>query len=206
MTQRLFVALLTVAVFVAGYVARLMTEPRQTIPPAPAALTNELASNKPAATDSKDAQQLDRAKLIAEIRKLRPHIEAYTTQVAEINAEHERELTQLLTPAQQAAMLDWLHWGGQLVLIGGAGPSYSILRESFLEPYLPADGTGESRLLGEADLKPLSDSYPPPFRPPTSSDSDSFRPPGTLTALAHCCRGSRAPRSPPSLATWTGCW
>ena len=41
-------------------------------------------------------------------------------------------------------MLDWLHWGGQLVLIGGAGPGFSIFRESFLGPYLPADPTGET--------------------------------------------------------------
>ena len=77
----------------------------------------------------------------------------------------------VLSTAQQSAMLDWLHWGGQLVVIGGAGPNYSIFRESFLEPYLPADPTGESRLLAEADLKPLSDSYPPPFRTPTEGET-----------------------------------
>ena len=67
-----------------------------------------------------------------------------------------------LSVSQQQAMLDWLHWGGQLVLIGGAGPSFSIFRDSFLDPYLPADPTGESQLLGEDDLKPLSEAYPPP--------------------------------------------
>ncbi|MDR3618036.1 MAG: hypothetical protein P4L85_01710 [Paludisphaera borealis] len=76
----------------------------------------------------------------------------------------------VLSASQQTALLDWLHWGGQLIVIGGAGPTYSIFRESFLEPYLPADPTGESRLLVEADLKPLSDSYPPPFRLPTGEE------------------------------------
>ncbi len=66
-----------------------------------------------------------------------------------------------LSVSLQQAMLDWLHWGGQLVLIGGAGPTYSIFRESFLGNYLPADPTGENALLGEAELKPLAEAYPP---------------------------------------------
>ena len=36
-------------------------------------------------------------------------------------------------------MLDWLHWGGQLIFTGGAGQSYSLYRDSFLGPYLPAE-------------------------------------------------------------------
>lgn len=66
-----------------------------------------------------------------------------------------------LTPAQQQAMLDWLHWGGQLILIGGARPSFAALEDSFLGPYLPASLSGESDLLNEADLKPLADAYRP---------------------------------------------
>src|SRR5204862_4876976 len=67
---------------------------------------------------------------------------------------------------------DWLHWGGQLVLIGGAGPNFSIFRDSFLNRYLPADPTGESQLLGESDLKPLSDAYPPTVLPSLPPDRD----------------------------------
>ncbi|WP_406700673.1 hypothetical protein V5E97_17920 [Singulisphaera sp. Ch08] len=66
-----------------------------------------------------------------------------------------------LTPAQQQAMLDWLHWGGQLILIGGARPSFAALDDSFLGPYLPASLSGESELLNENDLKPLSDAFRP---------------------------------------------
>lgn len=41
-----------------------------------------------------------------------------------------------LTPDQQLALLDWLHWGGQIMI---SGPnSLDLLRGSFLEPYLPA--------------------------------------------------------------------
>jgi hypothetical protein len=42
----------------------------------------------------------------------------------------------ILTPLQQQALLDWLHWGGQLII---SGPnSLEKLRGSFLDPYLPA--------------------------------------------------------------------
>ena len=77
-----------------------------------------------------------------------------------------------MSVSHQQAMLDWLHWGGQLVLIGGAGPGFSIFGDSFLASYLPADPTGESQLLGESDLKPLADTYPPPVLPSLPPDAD----------------------------------
>jgi hypothetical protein len=67
-----------------------------------------------------------------------------------------------LKSGQQEAMLDWLHWGGQLILVGGATPAFTLLRDSFLNPYLPADPSGEGSLLGEAELRGLSAAYPPP--------------------------------------------
>jgi len=81
-----------------------------------------------------------------------------------------------LSVSYQQAMLDWLHWGGQLVLIGGAGPTYSIFRESFLGDYLPADPTGENALLGEAELKPLAEAYPPSFQQPLPLEQDPANP------------------------------
>ena len=43
---------------------------------------------------------------------------------------------QILTPAQQVAFIDWLHFGGQLII---SGPnSLEKLRGSYLDPYLPA--------------------------------------------------------------------
>lgn len=101
MTQRVFVTLLTVAVFVAGYAARIFTEPRASIPPAPAALAKEYARNEPASTDKKADQQLDREKLLGEIQQLRPQIEAFSAQVQEIETEFEREFTQILTAEQR---------------------------------------------------------------------------------------------------------
>lgn len=100
MTQRIFVALLTVVVFLAGYAARVWTEPRASIPPAPAALAKEYGRGDAPGADKKNSQ-LDRAKLIAEIQKLRPQIEAYSAQVDEINAEFDREFAQILNPTQR---------------------------------------------------------------------------------------------------------
>jgi len=60
---------------------------------------------------------------------------------------------QSLAPEQQRAMVDWLHWGGQLIL---SGPdTLDALKESFLGPYLPATSAG-TRELTEADLAPLA--------------------------------------------------
>ncbi len=82
-----------------------------------------------------------------------------------------------LNPSQQQAMLDWLHWGGQLVLIGGAGTTYSTLKDSFLSPYLPADVAGENALLNRDDLTPLSITYPPLVAPsPEELDNIGLRP------------------------------
>jgi len=66
-----------------------------------------------------------------------------------------------LSVGQQEAMLDWLHWGGQLILMGGAKASFATLRDSFLDPYLPASLSGENTLLKAADLESLSKDFPP---------------------------------------------
>ena len=100
MSQRLFVAILTVAVFLAGYGARGFADRDRPVPPPPAALAQEFGTKPKTAAEAKIAQKLDRAKLVAEIEKLRPQIVAYTAQVAEIDAEFDREFALLLTPEQ----------------------------------------------------------------------------------------------------------
>ena len=50
----------------------------------------------------------------------------------------------LLDADQRQAMLDWLHWGGQLILSGPE--TLDGLRGSFLAPYLPATSAGERNL------------------------------------------------------------
>src|SRR5687768_12300333 len=102
MSQRVFVGLLTVVVFLAGYFTRGLTQRREPVPPPPAALARELS---PAAGSGTKNNAVDRAKLLAEIQKLRPQIEAYTTQVHEIYAEFDRDFEKLLTPAQREKFL-----------------------------------------------------------------------------------------------------
>jgi len=59
----------------------------------------------------------------------------------------------LLRPAQQQAMLDWLYWGGQLIV---SGPdSIDALRNSFLNPFLPASSRG-SVTWSASDLEDLN--------------------------------------------------
>jgi hypothetical protein len=54
----------------------------------------------------------------------------------------------LVTPQQQLAMVDWLHWGGR-VIVNGPG-SLERLRGSFLAPFLPADRTNAVELTAES--------------------------------------------------------
>ncbi len=54
---------------------------------------------------------------------------------------------------QQTALIDWLHWGGQL-LVSGPG-SWSRLQNSFLSPYLPAS-TADSTEFTTEDFAELS--------------------------------------------------
>lgn len=105
MNQRVFVALLTIGVFIAGYYARVWTEPRHSVPPAPAALAQEFARPAASSADKRNERQIDRAKLVAEIQKLRPQIEAYSAQMQEIDGEFDREFLQILTPVQREKFL-----------------------------------------------------------------------------------------------------
>ena len=64
----------------------------------------------------------------------------------------------VLNTSQQAAMLDWLHWGGQLII---SGPNtLELLRGSFLEPYLPAS-SGDSVTLSKVAAKELNEYWHP---------------------------------------------
>jgi hypothetical protein len=46
----------------------------------------------------------------------------------------------LFTPEQERALVDWIHWGGQLII---SGPdSLDMLKGSFLDEYLPATSAG----------------------------------------------------------------
>jgi hypothetical protein len=73
-----------------------------------------------------------------------------------------------LTLDQSQAMLDWLHWGGQLII---SGPdSLASLQTSFLQPYLPATFVG-SRELDETTLAELNQDWSLTPRPSTKSQA-----------------------------------
>jgi hypothetical protein len=101
MTQRIIVALLTVAVFLAGYAARALTDRGGPVPPPPPSLTQEFPRPAAKVVTAKNAQKLDRVKLLAEIEKIRPQIVAYTAQVAEIDTGFDREFVAILDSEQQ---------------------------------------------------------------------------------------------------------
>ena len=61
-----------------------------------------------------------------------------------------------LTADQQRAMIDWLHWGGQLII---SGPdSLDQLAGSFLAPYLPATSGGTEELKSP-HFEPLNENW-----------------------------------------------
>jgi hypothetical protein len=107
MSQRVFVALLTIVVFVAGFATHAWLDRDERIPAPPAALAREMANAK-APTTEKAKKRVDRAKLVAEIQKLKPQIDAYTAQVQEIEAEFGRELEAILNPAQREKRIAYL--------------------------------------------------------------------------------------------------
>jgi hypothetical protein len=62
----------------------------------------------------------------------------------------------VLTKEQQTALLDWLHWGGQLII---SGPnSLDRLKQTFLEPYLPAT-SGQAITIDAERLQTLNDKW-----------------------------------------------
>lgn len=58
-----------------------------------------------------------------------------------------------LSENQKNALVDWIHWGGQLI-VSGAG-SWARLQNSFLSPYLPAS-SADSTALNSEDFQELS--------------------------------------------------
>ena len=83
--------------------------------------------------------------------------------------------------AQQQALLDWLHWGGRLIVNGP--DSLAALKGSFLGPFLPAEDGGPREFTTE-DLVPLSAYWGrrasgtamPPLRPSKPLSGIQLRP------------------------------
>ncbi|WP_425617996.1 hypothetical protein NA78x_001688 [Anatilimnocola sp. NA78] len=93
----------------------------------------------------------------------------------------------VLTAEQQAAMLDWLHWGGQLIV---SGPnSLDRLKQTFLEPYLPAE-SGKALEIGNDQLKEINEHWSVPttsknLRKPTTIQVQEGKPLVGVELLKH---------------------
>ncbi len=112
MKQRLLIAVLTVGVFVAGYVASMWVASDRPLPAPPAPILAELGTGKQAVPGSEAKSPprpspINREQLAAEIARLGPQIEAFRKRMDEIEAEYERDLLPILTPAQCKKYTDW---------------------------------------------------------------------------------------------------
>ncbi|NOZ38960.1 MAG: hypothetical protein GXP24_01880 [Planctomycetes bacterium] len=94
-----------------------------------------------------------------------------------------------LTPAQQLALVDWLHWGGRLIINGP--DSLDTLRGSFLADFLPVEIAGP-RAVTKADLNEWSAYWsrrdrgtrPPQLQPTKPWSGIRLKPNADATELA----------------------
>jgi hypothetical protein len=107
MNQRLAVPLVALVAFGAGFGARVWTENDPVLPPPPAP-GSEFVRGHPASSGSEakadakpNSPRVDRAKLIADIEKVRPQIDAYRKRLEEIDGEFDRGFVALLNPEQR---------------------------------------------------------------------------------------------------------
>ena len=100
MKSRVLIALLTIAVFGAGYFGRVLVERyRCPVPPPPTLLGEMSTAKKTKATASPDHLP-DVAKLAAEIERLRPEIEAFRARMEQIDDETDQAVVALFRPEQ----------------------------------------------------------------------------------------------------------
>ena len=126
------------------------------------ALVPASADREPTAIEKQRYYRLVQALDPEKLLPLSPHPLTWTTTSHVIWDGNDPES---LSFGQQRAMIDWLHWGGQLIIVAGAGPSLAPLQDSFLAPYLPATPSGDDALLSADDLEVLSQSHPAPNWP-----------------------------------------
>lgn len=102
MKQRVLIALLTIAIFGAGYFGGVWTERHACrVPPPPSRLLSELNAKSPATPASTPAPGPNAAELARQIAELRPQIDAFRTRMEEIDREMDRDIDAMLTPEQR---------------------------------------------------------------------------------------------------------
>jgi hypothetical protein len=100
MRDRVFAALLTLAVFATGFGAGIWSERHRPFPPPPGAFMGEFGAKPGQGPHS--PPPINRAQLSEQIEKLRPQMEAFRTRITEIYAEFDRDIDPILTAEQKA--------------------------------------------------------------------------------------------------------
>jgi hypothetical protein len=98
MRDRVFAALLTLAVFATGFGAGIWSERHRPFPPPPGAFMGEFGA-RPGGPHA--PPPINRAQLSEQIEKLRPQMEAFRTRITEIYAEFDRDIDPILTAEQK---------------------------------------------------------------------------------------------------------
>ncbi len=99
MRDRLLAALLTLAVFAAGFGAGMWAERHRPFPPPPGAFMGEFGARR--GQGGHLTPPVNRAQLIEQIDAIRPQMEAFRARVSEIYGQFDRDIESILTPDQK---------------------------------------------------------------------------------------------------------
>ncbi|HEY1793092.1 MAG TPA: hypothetical protein VGG34_09255 [Opitutaceae bacterium] len=97
MRDRLLAALLTLAVFGAGFGAGIWAERHRPFPPPPGRFLEEFGGR----TAHGPRPPINRAELSDELAKVKPEMDSFRTRVQELNAEFDRDIEPVLTADQR---------------------------------------------------------------------------------------------------------
>jgi hypothetical protein len=100
MRERFLAALLTLAVFAAGFGAGLWAERHRPLPPPPGAFMGEFGAH-PGGHPSRPP--VNRADLLDQIGRLGPQMETFRSSMTEIYAQFDRDIEAILSPEQKDA-------------------------------------------------------------------------------------------------------
>lgn len=103
MKQRLFAAVISALVFVAGIVAGMWMERHRPLPPPPLPLGSEFIHGAPGRGGPYAWRNhpVNRAELIAQVQSLRPQLEAFQARMKAIDDEFDRGISQVLSPEER---------------------------------------------------------------------------------------------------------
>lgn len=100
MRDRVLAALLTLAVFGAGFGSGVWAERHRPIPRPPGAFMGEFGAKQGGA--ARVAPPINRAQLLEQIDRLRPEMDSFRQRVMDIYAQFDRDMDTVLTPEQRA--------------------------------------------------------------------------------------------------------